>query len=104
MSKSNGKDEAQQAAGEALREEAQQIADQQPGAEGEEPQRLPIMALVVINPQNGQLMLQINENIVQDRMAFFMALSQLGMGNAMNEHQKAQTSKILVPERKVLRV
>lgn len=104
MNKTNGKDEEQQAAAEALQAEAQQVADQQPGAEGEEPQRLPIMALVVINPQNGQLMLQINENIVQDRMAFFMALSQLGMGNAMNEHQKQQTSKIMVPQRKVLRV
>ncbi len=91
----NGNDEAQQAA-------AQEAGPEEPAAE--EAQRLPVMGLVVINPQTGQLMLQINEGMVKDKMQFFLAITQLGLGNAMSENQKQQASKILVPKRQVQRL
>ena len=86
MSKTNGKDE-------------EKTTEQ---AEGQ-PRQMPVLGLIVIDPENGQLAMQINDQIVQDRMQFFLAVGQLGLGNAMNEHGKAQASKIAVPERKILR-
>jgi len=72
--------------------------------EQEQPAGLPIMALIVINPETGALGLQVNDNIVQDRLKFFLAVGQLALGNANNEHDKAQSSKILVPKRQVARL
>ena len=81
MAKGNGKDQEQAAQ-----------PEQQPESE-----RLPVMGLIVINPQNGQLMLQINDQVVQDRTAFFFAVTQLGLGNAMTEYQKEKAPQILRP-------
>ena len=83
MAKGHGRDEAQQAA-------------EQPG-EQPEPERFPVMALIAINPKSGQMMLQINDQIVQDKMAFLFAVAQLGLGNAMTEYQKQKGPQILRP-------
>ena len=79
MAEENGRDEAQQA------------------AEQPEPERFPVMALIAINPKSGQMMLQINDQIVQDKMAFLFAVAQLGLGNAMTEYQKQKGPQILRP-------
>ena len=81
MSKGNGRDQEQAAQPEG-----------QP-----EPERFPVMALISMNPQTGQMMLQINDQIVQDKIAFFFAVAQLGLGNAMGEYQKQQGPQILRP-------
>jgi len=86
MSKTNGKDE----------EKATEQAEGQP-------RQMPVLGLIVIDPDTGQLSMQINEQLVKDRIQFFLAVGQLGLGNAMSDHHKAQVSKIAVPERKILR-
>ena len=83
MPKGNGKDQEQAAA--------------QPEGQAPQEQRFPVMALIAINPQSGQMMLQINDQIVQDKIAFLFAVAQLGLGNAMTEYQKQQGPKVLRP-------
>lgn len=85
MGKTNGKDEAQD-------------------AEEQAPQRMVVAAVIAINPTNGALSLHPNDQVVKDRMAFLLAISQLALGNATTEHRKLSTSRILVPERKVARL
>ena len=85
------------------KDEEQQAGEQQP-QDAPEPERMAVLGVIAVNPVNGALQLQINQNVVKDKMAFFLAVSQLALGNATSEHHKQNTSKILVPERKVARL
>ena len=88
MGKTNGKDE-EQAAEQPDEQESQQFA---------------IAAVITVDPANGAMQLRPNDQIIKDRMKFFLALGQLALGNATTEHHKRNTSKILVPQRKVARL
>lgn len=88
MTKGNGKDEAQQ-------------PEEQPE---EQQEQLAIMGIIVIDPNDGVMRLRVNDNVVQDRVKFFHAVTQLGLGSAIDEYNKQQASKILRPKRQVARL